>query len=775
MTKLVRTRVEVEGKYYDRFAIVEEQESKLGPLTEARLVGKGEPRVDGLERVTGRAVYTFDVQLPGMLYARVLRSPHPHARIKHVDVSRAAALPGVRAVISHDNVPATPWIDNRQLFDPVVRFAGDEVAAVAADNEYVAEDALELIAVEYETLSFVVDGEEALRPGAPQVHPAGNLVGGKPKTYERGDVQRGFAEADVVVEGTFRTQAALHNCLESHGAVAVWEGEQLCLWESTQHVYGVREQVAQFFDLPLDRVRVICRYMGGGFGSKQYSGKWSAIAALLARQADRPVHLMLTRREENLATGYRQPTVQRLKIGSKRDGTLTAIDLVATAPIGAYGESAKAIGLHAHVMYACPNVRTEVRGVFINMGPERSFRGPGATEGAFPFESLMDELADRLGIDPIEIRMRNYAKQEPSTGQSYSAKHLDLCYRKGAELIGWEAGRQVSQTAGSKRRALGMACQTWGGGGGPPAFAWVKLNQDGTAEVQLGSQDIGTGTRTVFAQIAAEELGIGLDQVVVNMGDSSSGPYAPVSWGSMTVSSVGPAVRQAAADARNQLLQVIAGFLEVPAGQVEVRDGAVHVRGEAQPRARLADILGELGPFTILGKGARGPNEPGVVVRTFGAQFADVEVDTLTGEVTVLRIVTVHDIGRIVNPLGAGSQAEGATIQGIGYALTEERVVDQRTGIVLNPNLGDYLVPASLDVPEIGHSFVGGPDERANNLGAKGIGEPSLIPTAPAIANAIARATGVRFREIPITRRRILDAIHGREGERHAKGHPPSS
>ena len=769
MTRLVRSKIEVEGRMYDHFAIVEGREPQRWQRdAELRIVGKGEPRIDGPDRVTGRAIYTYDVQLPGMLYARVLRSPHPHARIKRIDVSRAAALPGVRVVISHLNAPMIPWTNDTLLFDPVVRFAGDEVAAVAADDEYIAEDAIRLIDVDYDVQPFVVDGEEALHPEAPRVHPTGNLVGGQPKVYERGDVQRGFAEADVVVEDTFQTQAALHNCLEPHGAVALWEGDHLTIWESTQHVYGVREQLAQIFDLPLDKVRAICWYMGGGFGSKQYTGKWSVIAALLARQAQRPVHLMLNRREENLASGYRASTTQRLKLGAKHDGTLTAIDLVATSPIGAYGNHAKAIGMHAQVMYACPNVRTEIRGVFTNVGEARSFRGPGATEGAFPFESLMDVLAERLGMDPVEIRLKNYATTEPSSGQPYSAKHLDECLRKGAEMIGWTGKRKAIRIDGTKRRAIGMACQTWGGGGGPPAFAWVKLNQDGTAEVLLGGQDIGTGTKTVFAQIAAEELGIGLDQVVVNLGDSACGPYAPVSWGSMTVSSVGPAVRQAAADARDQLRELAAEFLNAPFDQVEIRDGGICVRGESQPRMRIGDLTGWIGPFTILGKGGRGPNEPCVAVRTFGAQFAEVEVDTATGEVTVLRMVTVHDIGRVVNPQGAANQAEGAIVQGIGYGLTEQRIIDLQTGIVLNPNLEDYLVPTALDVPAIEHAFVGDPDQHANNLGAKGIGEPALIPTAPAIANAIARALGIRFLSIPITRSKILDAIRAADSSRRA-------
>ena len=384
---------------------------------------------------------------------------------------------------------------------------------------------------------------------------------------------------------------------------------------------------------------------------------------------------MLTRQEETVVTGHRAPTVQRLKIGAKRDGTLTAIELKAVSNVGAFGRAALAIDGPAQVMYACPNVKTEVSSVLTNTGPARSFRGPGYVEGAFPLESIIDELASQLKLDPVDIRMKNYSEGSPAGGR-YSAKHLDECYRKGAEMIGWKPGQKIVNRTGSRVRAMGMASQTWGGGGGSPAYAWVRLNADGTAEVITGSQDIGTGVRTVFAQIAAEELGIDPEKIVVQIGETEKGPYAPVSWGSMTVSSVGPAVREAAADARRQLYDVIAGFLGVDAGQVSIEEGNINVKGEDKPRMKVAELAARLGQFTILGKGSRGPNRDGVEVRTFGAQFADVEVDTSTGEVTVVKMVSVHDCGRVINPMGGANQVEGALIQGIGYGITEQRVID---------------------------------------------------------------------------------------------------
>lgn len=759
MARLVKTRTEWEGVVHEKLSVVEDRETRtIGRDVPLRVMGRGVPRVDGRDRVTGRAVYTFDIQLPGMLYARTLRSPHPHARIRHIDVSRAAACSGVRAIISCLNAPPVSWSNGVPLLDRTVRYAGDEVAVVAADNEDIAEESLGLIDVDYEVFPFVTSPEDALRPGALPIHSGGNLAG-HPRSYERGDIERGFDEAEIVMEETFRTQPALHNCLESHGVVAAWDGDSLTVWESTQSIYRVQEQLASIFELPENKVRVICQYMGSGFGSKQYTGKWSILAALAAREARRPVRLMLTRQEESLCTGNRIPTVQRLKMGAKPDGTFTAIQLVAMAAIGAYGSSAPYVEGPVQEMYRCPNVRTEMRSVFTNTGPARSFRGPGYVEGAFALESMVDELAFRLDIDPLEIRLRNYAGADAKSRRPFSAKHLDRCYRKGAEMIGWEKDRCPVKVNGDKRRAVGMASQIWGGGGGPPAYAWVRINADGTAEVITGSQDIGTGTRTVFAQIAAEVLGLEPRQVAVRLGDTAAGPYDPVSWGSMTVSSVGPAVQQAALDAREQLNGVVASFLEMPVDKIEVRNGQVYVKGEPEPRMELTDITSQVGHFTILGRGSRGNNNPDVDVRTFGAQFAEVEVDLRTGEVKVIRAVGVHDFGRVINPMGAANQIEGAIVQGIGYGLTEQRIVDAQTGIVLNPNLDDYMAPTALDLQEIAHDFIDEPDDLANSLGAKGIGEPGLIPTAPAIANAIAAATGLRIRSLPVTRAKIIEGL----------------
>lgn len=730
-------------------------------------VGKPHPRVEGEEKVTGRSRYAYDMRLPGQLYARVLRSSLPHARITRLNTSAAEALPGVRAVLSLANAPEIRWYEDSFLFDRTLRFVGDEIAAVAADSEEVAEDALRLIQVEFEELPFVPDLETALAPDAPLVRPgnpdaAGNIAG-EPKTETRGDVNAGFAQAEVVVEQVYTTQSALHNCLEPHGCTAVWEAGQLTLWESTQSIFDVREQVAEKLRLPEHHVRVIKQYMGGGFGSKQIAWKHAVIAALLSKESGRPVQLMLDREAENLAAGNRNPTRQFVKLGAKRDGTLTAIDVRIEQGIGAYqtsGESANTPGIYQR-LYRCPNVRTEQVPVYMNTGPAVAFRAPGYVEAAFALECAMDELARAVELDPVELRLRNYTEKDQK-GQPYTTpESLGLCYERATEAFGWREYQRLPAD-GPKRRGIGFAAHEWGGSGYPPGYAWVKLNADGSADVITGTQDIGTGTRTGLTQVAAEELGFPLEQVALHLGDTAAGPYAPVSSGSATQATIGPAIRVAAAEAKRQLLEAASTVLEIPLDRLTVRDGRIEVEGDGRS-VPVEEITRKIAPHMIQGQGSRGPNPPGKAVRTFGAQCVEVEVDTETGEVTVLRVVASHDCGRIINPTMVDSQVLGAVVQGIGYALTEERVVDRRTGIVLNANLEEYKVPTVRDIPPTTHAQVDLADPEANPTGAKGIGEPPLIPTAPAIANAIYDAIGVRIRHAPLSRHRLLGALTGSE------------
>jgi CO/xanthine dehydrogenase Mo-binding subunit len=723
------------------------------------IVGRPYPRVEGVEKVTGHAIYAYDIRLPGLLHAVVLRSPLPHARIRRIDTSRAEALPGVRAVLSATNAPEIRWYEDSYLFHHTVRFVGDELAAVAADTVDIAEDALRLIDIDYQPLPFVVDLVAAMQHEAPRVRESGNIAG-EPKIYRRGDPEAGFLSADVLIDEVYTTQTALHNCLEPHGCTATWEGDCLTLWDSTQSVFEVREQVAEKLHLPEHRVRVIKQHMGGGFGSKQIAWKHTVIAALLSKQAGRPVQLMLDREAENLAAGNRNATHQRIRIGAKRDGTLTAISAEIQQQVGAYmvgGEASNVSGPYQR-LYRCLNVLTEQRGVYTNTGPAVAFRAPGFVEGAFALESAMDEVARALQLDPLDLRWRNYADYDQLRGRPYTVpESLQRCYERVSDTFGWHTYERP-QPHGPKRRGIGCAAHDWGGSGYPPAYAWVKINGDGTADVITGTQDIGTGTRTALTQVAAEELGLPIEWVALHLGDTANGPYAPVSSGSATQATLGPAVRAAAADAKQQLLKAAATMFETAPEHLSVSAGKIFRQGRSDGMA-VEEVTKRIAPHMILGHGARGPNPQDRSVRTFGAQCVEVEVDIETGEVQVLRVVAAHDCGRIINPTAVDSQVIGGVTQGLGFALTEERVVDSASGVVLNANLEEYKVPTVADVPSIVHARVDLPDPTANPTGAKGIGEPPLVPTAPAIANAIFDAIGVRLRHLPLSRHQLLAAL----------------
>lgn len=727
------------------------------------VVGARRPRVDARQKVTGQSRDSSDVHPTGMLYARVLRSPFPHARIRSINASKASALPGVRGVIHHGNTPDIEWYKDGHVFEQVVRFVGDEVAAVAADTEDIAEDALRLIEVDYEPLPFAADLDAAMASDAPEVRPGGNFT--EPEVYERGEPRAQLEQADVVIDGTYTTAAALHNALESHGGLASWEGDVLTLWDSTQAVFTVRAQVADALGLSLDRVRVVMDHMGGGFGAKQVAWKHSVLAALLSREAGRPVRLVLDRHAENLAAGNRNPTRQRVRLGARRDGTLIAIDVRIEAQVGAYeagGESSDIAGAFQSV-YRCDHVRTEQVGVFTNTGPAVAFRAPGHVEAAFALECSMDELARALQMDPVELRLKNYATRLQTADLPYSTPDsLRLCYERATEAF---RPSEASPASGpSKRRGRGFAAHDWSGGGSPPAYAWIKLNPDGRVDLVTGTQDLGTGTRTGLAVIAAEELGLRVEDVHVHLGDTALGPYAPTSNGSKTLASVGPAVHSAARHVREQLLEEASSFVEERPDDLELSEGWIVKRGVPSDRVMsVADLTGRIAPKMLQGFGERGPNADGMAVRTFGAHFVELEVDTSTGQIDVLRVAASHDCGRILNPVTVESQVSGGIVQGLGYALMEERVLDPRAGVVLNANIEDYHVPTVADAPVVTHAHLDVPDPYANELGAKGIGEPPLVPTAPAIANAVYDALGARIRDLPITPARVLQALAERD------------
>jgi xanthine dehydrogenase YagR molybdenum-binding subunit len=644
--------------------------------------------------------------------------------VARIDLSEALAAPGVHAVVGPGEIDELKTECNYQ---------GTAVAAVCADTLAQARAAVHAIACEFEVLEPLLDPDEAVRRG--------ELLGGEPRVRERGDYGRGLAEADVVVEAEFRTQVVLHNSMETHQAVVRWVADGVEVHISTQYIWGIRAAVAEGLGLPGDKVRVICHYMGGGFGSKNSPDDYTMIAAELAKRTSRPVKCALTRREENTAAGNRNATIQRLTVGARSDGTLTALGGEFVNAVGWSGWSSGTEG-PMQMLYTCPNVRTTTYGAKLNLPPMKAFRAPGFVEGTFGLEALLDELAAKLGLDPLELRCRKHVDFDQQGDRPFSGKNLLECYRRAEPH--WQRRHEVrARSTESVKRGVGLASQIWYGGGGPPSYAWVRVGSDGRATVVTAMQDIGTGTKTAMAQIAAEELGIPLDHVTVSAGDSARGPYASISAGSSTTPSMGPAVRAAAADAKRQILEI------------------AEQRGD--PEMPLEEVVALLEDAQILGKGARGPNPTGMQVLTFGVQVAEVAVDVETGEVWVERMSAVHDVGRVINPLGASSQIEGGIIQGIGHTLSEQRLHDPRTGAILTSSFDAYRMPTIADVPEIVSELVDVPDEHLTNLGSKGLGEPPIVPTAAAIANAIRDATGADVRQLPITREEMLRAL--REAE----------
>ncbi len=747
MPRFVKTQREMEGRFEDVWVLVdEEDELEIWPEDAGlEVVGRPATRHDGPLRAGGAARYTVDVQLPGMLHARVLRAPVARCRVTSLDLVAARATPGVRAVLG----PEGPYTMNG---DPPLHaepsWAGAPIAAVAAETPEAAEAGLLALALELETLA-PLGLDEGL---------AEQRFTEEPREVVRGDPDAALAAADVRVEVTCETPAHVQTPLEPHAAVVRWEGDALTAWISTQGMFDARRELSERFGLVPERVRVISEFIGGGFGGKQGAGVEALLATELARAAGRPVRLVLSRHEDLVVGGRRARTRQTVTLGARRDGKLAGIELAAVVEMGAAGWIFP-VAEPALSLYACDDVRAMTFPVRTSLRAQNAFRAPGVTEGVTVLEQAIDELAAALELDPLELRRRNHVERDQATGLPYSSKRLLACYERAAELSGW-AGRESLRGPSPDGLLRGMGCgtQIWWGGGGPPAHATVRLDADARALVLTGIQDIGTGTLTSARMVAAEELGLPLDRVVVRGGDTGPNLYAPVSGGSMTTPAVMPAVRSAAGKVRRTLLSLAADVLEISAddlvlsqGRLRSRDGALDVD--------VVEVTEKLGNATIDGSGTRGPNPDGFRVNTFGCQIAQVAVDPGTGVVRVERIVAVHDVGRIVNPLGASSQLEGGVIQGIGYALMEDLVVDPTTGVPVNGHLDDYKVPTIADVPEIVAEFVDVPDANLPNLGSKGLGEPPIVPTAAAIANAFAHATGRRAAALPLTPARVLETL----------------
>jgi len=736
----------------------------LGPNASLNVIGKSVARQDGRAKVTGATRFTVDVHLPGMLHARILRSPVAHARIRNIDVAMALRQPGVRAamVVARPDDPAAATL----------RYVGAPVAAVAADSIAAAEQALRLIRVDYDALPFVVDFDKAREPNAPQIYDAASAPDGSPSGYPArrglplagnvrgpaldsvGDIAQGFALASVVVDSEYRTRVQTHCCLEPHAIVANWRAQDLTVFMSTQFTAGVRHELAQAFELPLGRVRVIVDGMGGGFGSKSSLGNYGRIAVELSRQAKAPVRLVLTRAEEQMDSGNRPATWQRLRLGARPDGTLTAISLLS------YGTAGVALGAglgnFAQALYRCPNFESAQYDVFINAGPGCAMRAPGNTPGAWGMEQAIDELAERLSIDPLVLRDRN----DPSAVRREER-------RIGAERIGWQLRHPPGADPGPVKHGLGMAQSIWGANVQLNSSCEVRLLRDGSVEVLSSVQDIGTGISTVLAQVVAEVLGLRPEAIKVRIGDTDF-PSGPPSYGSRTTASITPPARTAAWSVLQKLLREAAVALKSGPAELVARDGLIMVREQPARSMRFAEAAALLRTDQISAQAARSDDYGGfrrhmgdaaIAQQDLGGvQFAKVAVDTETGRIRVERVIAVQDCGRPMNPRQIESQVHGGVLMGLSYALLEERVLDEHTGRMLNSNLEQYKLAGACDIPDIEVVLL--ENYQGNSAtDAYGIAEPSNIATAAAIANAVYNAIGVRLRATPMTPAAVLAAL----------------
>lgn len=756
------------------------------------VVGKPEVDARARDRVTGRAKYSVDTYLPGMLYAKVLRCPHPHAKVVSIDTSKAKELKGVYAVITHEDVPksAAGAPLPRPALSPEPAFAGEPVAAVAAESEAIAEAALKLIKVQYEKLPFVLNAVEALKDGAPKVRSslANNNVRNPQFSYERGNVQRGFAEADTTVEVELQTSYEQHVAMEPHHAVAVWDKDQLTLHTGDQYTHATANAVAQQFGIAQTNVHVFSMDTGGGWGDKFGALPYRIITAVLAKKTGRPVKWELNRKDIFLDAGHNYPLTFKAKVGVKRDGTITALEGTSYVPAGAYGGTANTDDWESAIRtYKIANVKVAGYAAFTNTVVTSPLRSVGEASGTFASEVLFSRVAEAIDMDPLEFRLKNLeTKNDQVANLPFSSNGLEEALRKGADLFkwkdrwkGWKKTRDLTQP----QKGVGLCAFTCNkGGASPPMAAIVQIVSDGSVIIDTGAADVGGGQRTTWMMIVAEALGVPLNTVRINAMDNWAGPDSGILAGTRGTKSVGSGMLAAALDAKRKLLQgVMARFNGgAPNGfnagirsidELDVANGKTFLKAnpsDARYQITVAQAVqsgvvlvdDRLLPLagTIVGEG-RVPPPSGYSQKTFGVGFYEVEVDPLTGYVKVNEAVQVHDIGRVINPLGLENQIHGGIMQGINKALTEEMEYDAPTGIVVNANLDEYKLhmidsmPAKIIADWVEPYDVIGP------FGAKGVGEPALLPASASINLAIQDAIGVKVDYQPMTPVRILNAM----------------
>ena len=711
-----------------------------------KTIGHATPRIDTLQRVTGRAQYTDDVKLPGMLFARVLRSPHPHARIRSIDTSKALAMPGVKAVLTHENCKVV-WgagsiaggvqyseemkkitKQRRYAFNNPVRFAGEPVAAVAAVNRHIAEEALLRIQVDYEPLPFVLDQEDAMKPGAPQIWPEGNLALSNrneavPMGQKRGNVEEAFAKADHVFEDRYTT-AFVHNAqMEPRSAVAHWEGDHLTLYTPTGGIANCRTDMARDLGITQDKVRVICQYMGGNFGNKNQNQDADLIAAMLAKETGAPVKLELSRKEDFIGMHGRWPTTQHYKIGVSNDGTIQGIQLRGYSGMGPYRKNSGAMA--GVELYECANVETAIYPVYTNKTVSGNFRGPEFPQGYFGMQSMTDEVCAKLHMDPVEFVLKNMVRA-PGGGAKYTDYSLDECVKRGAAEFEWAKRwkKEPGSDKGVLKRGAGMSFMAFRSGLGR-SDAVLTVNGQGRYTVHVGVTDVGAGAKTTMGMIAAEELGVPLSQVDVVWGDTDHCPFSVGESGSRTTIMTGGAVIEAARDLKKQI-----AAKGMPAG-------TAMLTATVSANPRLPE---------------------GLARSAFAAHFVEVEVDAELGRVKVLKYLAVHECGRIMNPLTAHGQIHGGVLMGIGMALHEDLIYDKRSGTALTAGYYGARVLTHRDAPKIDVIFIES-DDGYGPFGAKSIGEAGKVPAVAAVGNAVANAIGHRMKDLPITRDKVMAVL----------------
>ena len=765
---------------------------------ELYVVGKRLPRPDAIEKATGAAKYTVDIKLPGMLIGKVLRSPHPHAMILKVDTSRAESLPGVVAVITREDTPKIRFtrskgsvtiikpekvVEDEMVINDKARFLGEPVAAVAAINEGIANEALELIDVEYAVLPAVFDPVEAMKPGAPRIHDSAENNVAIYTTYIEGDVEKGFQEADCIVEETFRSSKQKVCHLEPSACIASFDKNgRLTVWSPGQHAFPFRRKTSEIFGIPEGKITWITPHVGGAFGNGQ-SLRAEPICIALAKKAGRPVKLEYTSEEDFVATETRQPCIMTGRIGVKKDGTITALQLKVIGNSGPYlsqcVKTTKVTLVMFGSLYRCPNVYGEGYSIYTNTVNSGGHRGYGAPQAYYVLEQLVDMACEKIGMDPLEFRLKNHRRVGDPSMYSFVSKdeklgietrkpmpiescQLPECIKRGAEQIGWKEKR-MAKKEGTIRRGVGMACYIYLSSAFPVDFqhssVFIKFNEDGSANLVVSACDFGQGILASLAQIAAEELGLRAEDIRITSGNTDITMYDTGQYSSRSCYIIGNSVLGAARLAKQRLLERAAQIIGEPADKLDIKDRQVYVKTAPEKRIPVAEVtwqaMYDADNFSNIS--AKYAWQPTSNAYPFQAAFAEVEVDTESGQVKLLKIVTGQDIGRAINPITAEGQVQGGGIQAIDMALYSD-FVTKPTGELESTNFTNYKVCTTLDIPEFEVILIEEPTP-TGPFGAKSVGESGTIAIAPAIYNAIYDAVGVRVKDMPVTPEKIIEGL----------------